>query len=405
MMHPLFRFWTEQDLEELPPVEWLVDGVLPKRGLCVLYGPSGAGKSFVALSLAVSIARGRPWLRLGTQRGRVVYIAAEGAYGLAPRLTALKQSYGISSVKLLTVVPDTVHLHNEEILGAYLTQLRQHVQGPIALTVIDTLSRCSSGSDESSNAQRELTVDGLNEIRRVTEGAVLPVHHTGWKEDHMRGGSALQAAADCILALKKPTARLELKIEKQRDTEDGAVIHMDLTRSAESLVITRGERPTVALTKQQRAALHALIKIGVGSGVSTTGWRKSTELPSSSFFAARKRLVDDGYVSVLPGKLNGTTPAGLALLQLQPNSKQLQTGVPSYSTPPPSWGGWRWSRGTRRRPYYGHDTRELSPSPGLQEAQLNDCQADTRASAKKVRCPQTLRSTSPKRESGCCLGT
>jgi RecA-family ATPase len=188
---PEFRFWRERDLAELPPPEWLVSGLLPAGGLSVVYGPSGVGKSFVALSIAACVARGRAWLDRHTCTGRVVYIAAEGAYGLPARLSALKEAYSLQTINRLIIVPDTVHLHNEHSLAAYLHALRHYEPKPIALTVIDTLSRCSSGSDESNNAHRELTVDGLNEIRRATKGGVLAVHHTGWKTDHMRGGSAL----------------------------------------------------------------------------------------------------------------------------------------------------------------------------------------------------------------------
>src|SRR4051794_39667006 len=55
----------------------LIDGLLPKTGLTVLYGESGAGKTFVTLDLACHIAAGRPWRGMAVEQGVVVYVAAE----------------------------------------------------------------------------------------------------------------------------------------------------------------------------------------------------------------------------------------------------------------------------------------------------------------------------------------
>ncbi len=340
MMAPNFRFWTDADLESLPPVSWLLARVLQSSALAVLYGPSGVGKSFFALALGVAVALDREWLGRPVQGGRVVYLAAEGARTLGPRLSALKEWYGVASVPNLTIVPDAVYLHHAAHLGAYLTQLREQIPSPIALTVIDTLSRCSAGSDENSNADRELTVEGLNHIRAATEGAVLAVHHTGWNEDRMRGGSSLQAAADTILALKRAEGGLELKIEKQRDDEAGDGIALCLQPCLQSLVVTTGVTLGV-LTEKARKLLKTLDDISLGDGVSTSVWEKSSGLPGSSFYSARKSLVIAGYVQPVHGSKRWVvSQAGREILQLQENSKRLREQRPY--TPlqhPPSKGG------------------------------------------------------------------
>jgi hypothetical protein len=223
--------------------------------------------------------------------------------------------------------------------------------------VIDTLSRCSAGSDENSNADRELTVEGLNHIRRVTEGGVLAIHHTGWKEDRMRGGYALQAAADTILALKGSEAGLELKVEKQRDGEDGKIIQLCLKRFGGSLIVTDGQGQPGGLTEQQKKLLRVLDEIATSEGVSTSVWLKSTGLPESSFYAARKRLLSDGYVAAVGRGKNAISPAGRELLQLQENSKALQSrGALLHSIAPPFRGlelehpGWRNGKGRLTAP-------------------------------------------------------
>ena len=53
---PRFQLLTPADLARMPPVKWLVRGVLPAEGIGAVFGPSGAGKSFLVLDLLASVA-------------------------------------------------------------------------------------------------------------------------------------------------------------------------------------------------------------------------------------------------------------------------------------------------------------------------------------------------------------
>ena len=54
----------------------------------MIFGQPASGKSFLAVDLAASIATGRAFQGLKTQKGDVVYIAGEGYRGLKRRFTA-----------------------------------------------------------------------------------------------------------------------------------------------------------------------------------------------------------------------------------------------------------------------------------------------------------------------------
>ena len=73
---------------ELPPPEWLIDGVMPKQALGMLFGPSGHGKSFLALDMALSVATGREWFSHRSAQGQVIYVVAEGGRGMVKRVKA-----------------------------------------------------------------------------------------------------------------------------------------------------------------------------------------------------------------------------------------------------------------------------------------------------------------------------
>ena len=55
-----FRFLSDVELDEQPPPEWLIDGVLPAGSFAVLAGPPASGKSFLAVQVAYCVACGIP---------------------------------------------------------------------------------------------------------------------------------------------------------------------------------------------------------------------------------------------------------------------------------------------------------------------------------------------------------
>ena len=57
-----FTFYTLADLANIPETEWLIPGILPDGGLCLLSGPSGSGKSLWVASLLKAGATGGRFL-------------------------------------------------------------------------------------------------------------------------------------------------------------------------------------------------------------------------------------------------------------------------------------------------------------------------------------------------------
>jgi AAA domain len=78
------KLLTRSALAELPTPTPLIDNVLDKGTVALLYGKWGTGKSFIALDWAASVATGRNWQGRPTERLRVLYIAAEGRLAYRP---------------------------------------------------------------------------------------------------------------------------------------------------------------------------------------------------------------------------------------------------------------------------------------------------------------------------------
>lgn len=104
-----FKLLSLDDLDNLPDREYLVDGWIVV-GLNVDVGEPGSKKSFVALDQGLCIAAGVPWLGHEVKQGPVVYIAAEGAYGLKRRRDAWMAERNVSDVPDFHIIAEAPRL-------------------------------------------------------------------------------------------------------------------------------------------------------------------------------------------------------------------------------------------------------------------------------------------------------
>ena len=72
---------------------YLIKGLLPRRGLAVIWGLPKCGKSFVAFDMGMHIALGRSYRDRRVQAGTVVYLAPEGGGGFPARVEAWRQRF------------------------------------------------------------------------------------------------------------------------------------------------------------------------------------------------------------------------------------------------------------------------------------------------------------------------
>lgn len=221
----------------------LVKGLLDRGAMSVVYAPSNAGKSFFCLDLALHVAMGWPWRnRKIKARGTVLYIAAEGGMGFYNRVAALKQHYGIREDDFcpLAVVASPIDLldakaHLPEILA--LIQEAETATGlPVALVIVDTLSRAMAGGDENSPKDMTAFVANVDAIRQAEPSPhLMVVHHAGKDVARgARGHSSLRAATDTEIEIAKDKPddsadkAASAVIKKQRDMPGADVFDFTL---------------------------------------------------------------------------------------------------------------------------------------------------------------------------------
>ena len=221
-----FQTMSIDSLMSMPPVKWLVDGLLTRFGFSVMYGQPGCGKTFLALDIALSVAIGRDFHGRPTDQGDVLYIAGEGVGGLGKRIKVWVEyrGSGVNSKEIpFDVLPTAVNMTSPadtEKLIATIEEKEEQRGSKFSLIVIDTVARALLGADENSATDVGKFVKACDILREAIGCAVIGIHHQGKDgAKGMRGSSALLGAVDTSIQVKKSGSILTVVTQKQKDAE------------------------------------------------------------------------------------------------------------------------------------------------------------------------------------------
>lgn len=216
---PLATVSAAQLVRSARPVEWLVEGLLLKSGAAILGGAPKAGKSFLALDLCVAVASGTTGaghFRVEAPCPVTLLCAEDPSAVLAQRLAALARSRSkvLEELPIDVIVEAAVRL--PEALPRLAATLERSRPGLLLLDPLIRLHR----ADENSATEMAVVLDGLRDLARSSQTAILLVHHArkapsnGSPGAGLRGSSDLAAFGDSNLYLRRlADAGLELRIE------------------------------------------------------------------------------------------------------------------------------------------------------------------------------------------------
>ena len=120
-----FDLLDDEEIENLPSPEWLIDGILPSEALAVLYGAPKVGKTFLGLDWSFSIGTDRPWFDHGVKSGPVVYVYSEGIGKLKCRMRAWRKNHSVVGKLGVRFLPRAVHLLNGAEANRLIRTLRR----------------------------------------------------------------------------------------------------------------------------------------------------------------------------------------------------------------------------------------------------------------------------------------
>lgn len=204
------------------PVHWHIHNILPQEGVSMVYGASASGKTFVVLDMAIAIARGEAWCGARTHKGRVVYVVAESPGGFRKRLKAFSRQRDVPlSCVDIHIIPAAPSILDKVHVKELIKELR--LLGDVALVVLDTLARVTTGGDENSAQDMGVAMDSAQRITEEVGCSVLLVHHSGKDTSQgARGSSAIRAALDAELEVSRMGGDRVLRVTKLKDGEEGA---------------------------------------------------------------------------------------------------------------------------------------------------------------------------------------
>lgn len=220
-----FEVLNLKQLKAMPPIEWLVDGLLTRHGFSVMYGQPGCGKTFLALDLALCVASGRDFHGMPVKQGNVLYIVGEGIGGISKRTSAWTDNRGqgcnIDELPFW-VLPTAVNFSKPDEIEMLLATIQklEDQHGKFSLVTVDTVARSMLGADENSATDMGKFVKSCDTVKEHCGCALQAIHHSGKDSSKgMRGSSALMGAVDTSIRVKKSGEQITLNMDKQKDAE------------------------------------------------------------------------------------------------------------------------------------------------------------------------------------------
>jgi hypothetical protein len=247
--------------EELPPVRWVVPGLLPE-GVTLLAGKPKLGKSWLALGLALAVASGG--VALGSrpvERGDVLYLALEdNRRRLQNRLKKLLAG---------RAAPEGLHIATEwprmneggaKALDGWLDAFPE-----TRLVVVDILKRVrprTSPNRSIYEADYE-ALEAMQGLAGENGVGVLVVHHArkdGASDpvDEISGSTGLSGGADGILVLKRDRGRADAYLHVTgREIEEEAELALRWDADLASWTLAGGAEE-YRLSEERQQILRAL---------------------------------------------------------------------------------------------------------------------------------------------------
>lgn len=241
---------------------YLVDELIPLRGIVLIWGKRKCLKSFWTYDLSFHVARYPEYRERSVLQGAVVYCAFEGAHGYKKRAEALRRHHKVPATEEipLYLVPGRANMIKEYPL--LISAVREQLFGEVPrMIVLDTLNKSLVGS-ESKDVDMGAYIVAAEALRDAFDCVVVIIHHCGYDETHPRGHTSLTGAVDAEFEVVREGMLVTVKNITMRDGSEGFEIRSQAEivevgedirgKTLTSLIITQTEAPATAGQKRGR---------------------------------------------------------------------------------------------------------------------------------------------------------
>jgi len=315
----------EEIYASIPPIDWLVEGIIPRGTLGLLAAYGSSLKSWAELDLLDSIACGKPWLgRFNCGKGNAFLVDYEsGSYEVRRRLQAIargrREDGPVQGLSFVSFPPDFL------TSAAFITEISRIAEHQ-DLIAIDTLAAGSPGADEN-DSRFAAPLNLLKGIAEKTGCSFLVLHHTrksreGEDErEGTRGTSAIFNALDFELKFfKKDKGTFTCKQTKARRGQEVPPFLVKILEPAPDRIVVISEMVTGAqeqveveaelneFKKKLLSIIQATPGLNAGSVVERAKRRKDSVLTALKEMVKSGQvfLVDGGYIA--PGATREPVP-------------------------------------------------------------------------------------------------
>jgi putative DNA primase/helicase len=203
----------------IPPDE-VVQGLFVAGNTAVMYGASNSGKTFLAIEAARAVSSGDNFLGLSTDKGDVLYIAAESPASIRTRIQAINKERG-GKLYGIHIAQAPVNLYSSPEYASHIikavSEIEDRTGRKIRMIICDTLARITAGANENSGEDMGPIIETLDAIARKTNTAMIIIHHSGKDQARgSRGWSGIYGAVDAEIEVKEDNGKRLFRVSKQR---------------------------------------------------------------------------------------------------------------------------------------------------------------------------------------------
>ena len=275
---------------------FLIDKLVPHRGITALSGHPNAGKSWVMLQVAKSVATGEPLFgKFPSLKGNVLIVDEEG--GMDEMFKRVKMLNFSEDLHIFFYILSSFKLDNENDLAQLLSTIKKQ---DISLVIFDPYVSMHNKSENSA----EETAQVMGALQKFNEAgvAVLFVHHLrkdsimkfGYAQA-LRGSSALLGRIDSLIVVKKISSddvsdEIQILHEKARRGKKVPMFQFSLTEENGKMTIAN-----------MADVEPAKLKIEIAKDAILDLFEADTELPRKDIIPSVKKETGIGEKNIAEG--------------------------------------------------------------------------------------------------------
>lgn len=216
-------FTLEDAYRERPPRRYVVQGLLPRPSLSVVFGGPGSLKSMLLADMCMCAAVGKRWLEtlpdgkgisFATNTTQFLWIDFDNGRELSHgRFEAVGKAHEIpashSSVHYVSMPQPWLDATKPDLITQLAELIKEHGCG---LVVIDNLGLITGDTEENSGKMAQV-MGNLRWLCETTQSAIIVIHHqrksSGTndkgirKGESLRGHSSIEASLDLALCIER----------------------------------------------------------------------------------------------------------------------------------------------------------------------------------------------------------